>query len=244
MALASPAGFAQIYGGTQLGYARGTLGGFGVYGGWGSTANLGTVQGSVQSLDFERGKLSMRTTQGLLTLNARPQDLVGLNPGDVAGVTFLDYGGSLWLEPGAGGLYGGGLAGDFGFAGEVTGTVQRVDRQRGLIQVAGRTLRAHPEDVSGVYPGQFLSIGYVQVGNTAWTDSGVGSGVYGGGIYGGGLYGGGGYGGGIYGTGRYGTGYQPRVGGYGDYYGNPLPEVKPGATMNNNGDDEAKPQKE
>lgn len=240
VALAAPAALAQLYGG---GWGnRGVFGGGG-YGhgyGYGQTANVGTVQGSVQSLDFENGRLTMRTTQGLIGLNARPQDLVGLNPGDVASVTFLDYGGARWLEPGGGGFYGGGFGGDFGFSGEVTGTVQRVDRQRGLVQIAGRTLRAHPEDVSDMYPGQFLSVGYVQVGKTAWADSTVGGGVYGGGIYGGGRYGTG-----IYGGGRYGTGFERDY--RGGFWGGDVGQgyaVPPGSTTGDaTGEQKAAPKK-
>lgn len=238
LGLFAPSAFAQIYGGYGTG-----LGGSGIYGGGGfyggslyggglygrGTANVGTVQGSVASLDFEHGRLTMNTAGGRIAINARPQDLVGLNPGDVASVTFLNYNGARWLEPGGGygsfGSFGGGLGGGFAFAGEVTGTVRGVDRQRGLINVDGRTLRAHPEDVSDVYPGQFVSVGYIQVGNTAWADS-MGYGL-GGGIYGGGGYGSGIYGGGVYGN-RYGTGY---VGGPvygGGIYGGPLGNVPPG----------------
>lgn len=224
LGLFAPSAFAQIYGGYGTGLGGNVYGG-GFYGGGyygGGTANMGTVQGSVASLDFEHGRLTMNTAGGRISINARPQDLVGLNPGDVASVTFLNYNGARWLEPGAGyggGFYGGGLGSGFAFAGEVTGTVRGVDRQRGLINVDGRTLRAHPEDVSDVYPGQFISVGYIQVGNTAWADS-MGYGL-GGGIYGGGL------GGGIYGN-RYGTGYTG--GGYygGGVFGGPYSNLPPG----------------
>ncbi len=228
LGLGASAASAQIYGGYGGGLgSRGIYGGglgnygggIGGYGGGfygGGTANMGTVAGSVQSLDFESGQLVMNTAGGRFAINARPQDLVGLNPGDVAQVTFLNYNGARWLEPGAG--YGagfGGIGNDFAFAGELTGTVQRVDRQRGAITINGRTLRAHPEDVSGVYPGQFLSVGYIQVGRTAWADDyggGFGGGIYGGGNYGG-MYGGGMYGGGMYGGG----GYYGGRGNYGNF---------------------------
>lgn len=237
LGLFAPSSFAQIYGGYGTGLGGNIYGGGGggFYGGgyYGSgTANIGTVQGSVASLDFEHGRLTMNTAGGRIAINARPQDLVGLNPGDVAAVTFLNYNGARWLEPGAGygggfgGGFGGGLGSGFAFAGEVTGTVRGVDRQRGLINVDGRTLRAHPEDVSDVYPGQFISVGYIQVGNTAWADS-MGYGL-GGGIYGGGLGGGGLYGGGIYGN-RYGTGYTGGGGGFygGGVFGGPYSNLPP-----------------
>lgn len=226
LGLFAPSAFAQIYGGYGTGLGSNIYGGGGGFYGGGlygrGTANIGTVQGSVAGLDFEQGRLVMNTAGGRIAINARPQDLVGLNPGDVASVTFLNYNGARWLEPGGGyggyGSFGGGLGGGFAFAGEVTGTVRGVDRQRGLINVDGRTLRAHPEDVSDVYPGQFISVGYIQVGNTAWADS---MGYGGGGIYGGGL------GGGMYGN-RYGTGYVG--GGYqgGGVFGGPYSNMPPG----------------
>lgn len=244
LGLFAPSAFAQIYGGYGTGLGGNIYGGGGGFHGGGyygsGTANIGTVQGSVASLDFEHGRLTMNTAGGRIAVNARPQDLVGLNPGDVASITFLNYNGARWLEPGAGygggfgGFGGGGLGGGFAFAGEVTGTVRGVDRQRGLINVDGRTLRAHPEDVSDVYPGQFISVGYIQVGNTAWADSmgygGMGGGIYGGGLgggLGGGIYGGG-LGGGIYGN-RYGTGYTGGGVYGGGVFGGPYSNVPPGA---------------
>ena len=182
-------------------------GGYGGYGGyWGDTnaAFEGTANGVVRDLDFARGRLSLQAGDGerTVTFNARPEDLAGLTQGDVVTIAYRNYQDQLWLAPGGG--YGG-ASGYFGaesFAnyGELRGTVTSVDRGRGRLEVAGRTLRAHPEQLSDLFPGQFVEVTYVAIGGNAWLDS-----------FGGG-YGFGGYGGGF---GGYGGGYGGGWGGYG-----------------------------
>ena len=240
---------AQI-GGFGGGYGGG-FGGGGLYGG--QTEVVGTIQGPIQSLDFDRGLIRIRAGGGTtVALNARPQDLVGLNPGDVASVSYLNYNGVLWLYPdggGYGGGYGGGGGfgvgggfggvGDFAQAGEVTGTVQNVDRQRGRITISGRTLRAHPEELENVYPGQFVSVGFVQIGKSRWVDDYGGG--FGGGFGGGGLggFGGDGFGGDGFGVGG-GGGFNDRGliggGGGGGNGGGNGGAIEPGTTGSAGGD--------
>lgn len=84
---------------------------------------------------------------------------------------------------GGGGLTGGGLTGgglgiggagiaDFTDYGRLVGSVDRLDRERGVLVVDGRALRAHPEDLDAVLPGQAISVEYAQIGNTRWVVSG------------------------------------------------------------------------
>lgn len=194
-----------------LGARAQIYGGGGYFGGGGSmygTSLMGTVRGTVQGLDFNRGLVTVRTNGEQLALHARPQDLSGLNPGDIAELTYLNYDGMLWLEPG--GYYGGGFGtygiDTFALSGEVTGTVESVDRRTGQVRVADQTLRAHPEQLDGVYPGSFVSFSYAQIGDVRWVED-VG-GYYGGGV-GSGFIGGGS----SLGTGDLGTG---NVGGFGN----------------------------
>lgn len=139
------------------------------------TAVQGTVQGSIADLDFTKGLVTVRTARGDLTLSAHPQDLRGLNPGDVASLDYYNYNGARWLEPDgfSGTRYRSGTTNgrDFSLSGELTGTVQSVDRQNGTVRVAGHTVRAHPEDVADLYPGQFVQIEYFEVEGERWADS-------------------------------------------------------------------------
>lgn len=146
--------------------------GTGYIGDYGGTSMVGTVRGTVQSLDFYQGVVAIRSNGSVLRLHARPQDLAGLNPGDVAGLTYLNYEGMLWLEPG--GFYGSGYGAydtdAFAISGEVRGTIESVNRRNGTVKVAGHTLRAHPEQLDGLYPGSFVSLGYAQIGKYRWID--------------------------------------------------------------------------
>lgn len=154
--------------------------GTGYIGDYGGTSMVGTVRGTIQSLDFNQGRVAIRSNGSVLQLHARPQDLAGLNPGDVAGLTYLNYEGMLWLEPG--GFYGSGYAfydtDSFAISGEVRGTIEAVNRRNGTVKVAGKTLRAHPEQLDGLYPGSFVSLGYAQIGNFRWVNDA--GGFYGG----------------------------------------------------------------
>lgn len=161
------------------------------------SSSIATVRGTVQDLDFLKGAIAIRSNGRVWRLHAHPQDLAGLNPGDVAALTYGNYGGQLWLEPGGGdasGSYGAGFGAvnldTFAISGEVTGTVQSVNRSAGTLRVADHTLRAHPEQLSGLYPGAFVSVGYAQIGSQRWLDSMDGTIGYGSGAFdlGGGLY--------------------------------------------------------
>lgn len=181
LGLAASAGHAEIYDSTWgTGYSRGTALG-GTHENYGS-ASVGVVRGTIENLDFLRGMVAIRTDGRVVRLNARPQDLAGFNPGDIAGVTFLNYNGSLWLEPNGYG-WGYGDLDSYALAGELTGTVSQVNRKTGRVTIAGHTLRAHPEQLDGVYPGSFVSFTYAQIGNTRWVEDISGGGYYGGQTY-------------------------------------------------------------
>jgi hypothetical protein len=162
LVLLAPAEASAQFGGTGFGTSS-----------RGGTAVMGTVQGSVADLDFTQGLVTIRTARGDVTMRAHPADLRGLNPGDVAAMEFYDYDGEQWLRPGgASGRRTRTLSStrDFSLSGELTGTIESVDRQTGHIIVEGHLVRAHPEDVSGLQPGQFARIRYFEVEGERWAE--------------------------------------------------------------------------
>jgi hypothetical protein len=62
-----------------------------------NTYSMGTVQGTVQGLDFNQGLIRLRSSGGLITLRSRPMDMADLNPGDVVALQYSNYNGALWV---------------------------------------------------------------------------------------------------------------------------------------------------
>ncbi|MFZ9887038.1 MAG: hypothetical protein ACO3JL_05995 [Myxococcota bacterium] len=129
------------------------------------TYSMGTIQGTVNGLDFNRGIISLASGGGNVQLRARPMDIANLNPGDVVALQFANYQGALWVVPEKGADI---APQHFAQFGTLTGTVDQVNKALGTITVRGQTLRAHPEQLEAVIPGQFVSLGYANVSGTNW----------------------------------------------------------------------------
>ncbi len=224
--------------GAGAGSANGAAGGAvrNASGNAGNTAVQGVIRGTVRGVNVDQGIVTIQTANRTVTLNGLPTQLSGLNPGDVVAFRYNNYAGAPWIRPSGNG----GFSGAYQSAGRVTGPVQQVNRASGLITVRGVTFRAHPALTQNLYPGQFVSVGYVQVGNVDWAsnvrpvaaasngaygagNAGYGNNAYGGGArngaYGNGAYGNGAYGNGAAGNGAYGNGAAGN-GAYGNGYGN------------------------
>lgn len=140
----------------------------GSYGG--DTHLVGQISGSIASIDYGRGRIVVRGAEAgrTLTLNASPGELVGLNPGDVITATYADYNGNLWVTDGYGGSSLGYGAGEYADEGVIVGRVSDLDKARGSITVGGRTMRAHPDELEDLLPGQFVEADYVAVDGRRW----------------------------------------------------------------------------
>lgn len=143
----------------------------------GSTYEVGTLQGTIQQVNLRNSTVTVQALVGgggvrNVTLRARPETLARLNPGDVVALTYNNYNGVLWLAPSEGPGGAGAVAPQTLWSqyGTYTGPVTGVDRARGLLRVRGRTFLAHPEQLEGIYPGQFLSVGFAQIGNQNWVE--------------------------------------------------------------------------
>lgn len=128
--------------------------------------SVGTVQGAVRSLDYDAGRLVLDTGAGEVRLHARPLDMATLNPGDVVSVAYASYDGNLWVTPGDEAR----ALDSFAVNGTVTGMVSSVDKATGRFGIRGQTLRAHPEDMEQLVPGQFVQVDYARVAGTDWVD--------------------------------------------------------------------------
>lgn len=142
-----------------------------------NTYSMGTIQGTVNQLDFQRGVISLSSSGGNVQLRARPMDIVNLNPGDVVALQFSNYQGALWVTPDQAGQV---QPQHFAQYGTLTGTVDNVNKALGTISVRGQTLRAHPEQLEAIIPGQFVSLGYANVSGQNWLAAVQGAGQGGG----------------------------------------------------------------
>lgn len=166
-------------------------GGIGYYGG--DQQEVGTISGTVHSIDYGNGRVTIHGADGgrRITLNADPGELAGLTPGDVISVSYVNFNGNLWVDDGYGG-FGGGYVGGFGYGygeyadeGVVVGRVSGLDKARGVVTIGGRTMRAHPEELADLLPGQFVEADFVNVDGRRWaTDLST---AYGGGTTGSGI---------------------------------------------------------
>lgn len=127
------------------------------------TYSMGTIQGTVQALDFNQGLIRLRSSGGVITLRSRPMDMADLNPGDVVALEYANYNGALWV-----GARDVAEVEQYAQFGTLTGNVTQVNKALGTVTVRGRTFRAHPEQLEQVIPGQFISLGYANVAGTNW----------------------------------------------------------------------------
>lgn len=132
-----------------------------------------TIRGVIEKLDLRESQLSLRPTEEgaakqALTMEARPFDLVGLKVGDSIQARYTDHNGTLWFVPRGGFEKEPPKSASISEVNRLSGTISNIDRERGMVSVQGRDLRAHPEQVSKLIPGQYVSLSYAQVGESPW----------------------------------------------------------------------------
>ncbi|MBX3469371.1 MAG: hypothetical protein KF878_21060 [Planctomycetes bacterium] len=124
----------------------------------------GTVQGVVGGVDYGRGLAQIIGEQGIFVLHASPDQLADLTPADQVSLDFADHAGHLWITD----YDVEGARAVFRTTDRVTGQVTNVDHQSGIIIVRGQPLRAHPEVLQQVTPGQTVEVSYGQLQNVPW----------------------------------------------------------------------------
>ncbi len=145
----------------QLGAQGGQMGQGGGQGGQPFTQ--GVVRGTVQNVGLQQGLVAIQSGGNVVTLHATPSELANLNPGDTVALQYASYGGQPWVMPsGAQGTA------SYGSTAQLTGTVDAVDQNAGIIAVRGTRLRAHPQQVQNVVPGQYVTVTYANVQSTPW----------------------------------------------------------------------------
>lgn len=129
-------------------------------------AAVGTVQGAVDALDWGRGLIQVTTSSGPLVLNASPDQLAALSPGDLVRLEYEDLAGHPWVAS----AHGVSAPADATLAvtGTLRGAVTAVDKASGVIVVEGRPLRAHPAQLVGVLPGHLVEVVFGEVQGVPW----------------------------------------------------------------------------
>lgn len=138
----------------------------------------GMVQGIVQRSNVPRGTLQVLTGDGLVTLRAKPGQIMSFRNGDVVRIGFSSFGGQKWVVSYLGGQ-GSLQASAQPFAGArgggAMGTVSSVNRGAGRITISfsegQRTFQAHPNDIAAVSPGESVNVRFVRVGNNDWVSA-------------------------------------------------------------------------
>jgi len=130
----------------------------------------GTIQGTVESLNLARGTIEVSTGGDTLVMHAVPNQLAQLSPGDNVSLDYDSYKGVLWVTSD---LEGGDseMSGKFAHHGTVSGAVTSMDKPKGLITIRGRSYHVHPSKLSGVVPGEFVSLQFAKVGDANWASS-------------------------------------------------------------------------
>lgn len=124
----------------------------------------GVLRGLVMEVRAAEGRVSVDAMGRVVRLDACPWDLRGLAPGVIADVDYADYGARRWVvgrgpaEP------------DRGFAqyGRVVGAVGAVDVPAGSLELGNRTLRAHPDALLPLTPGQRVRVDFRLVDGVDW----------------------------------------------------------------------------
>ncbi len=139
-----------------------------------NTAVSGTVQGIVANVNYRNGFLAIRSGYDTVTLRGTPSQLSGMMIGDNVSLHFDSYANRNWIST-RGGLGIGGTGDLSGFAqsGKVTGVVTGVDKADGIVALSGGfgtgvRLRAHPEVIGDLIPGQYINFSYVNVQGIDW----------------------------------------------------------------------------
>ncbi len=135
----------------------------------------GFVQGTVQGIDFGLGLITIRSTTGLITLQAEPTQLMGFKQGDSVG---LPYTGTKfrWLGRDVGttvsSVGSSGYGAPYAKQGTIIGTVDAIDDAIGHVTVdvpGGKVLlHGHPTLLRGVLPGLYAKFEVVEMGGDRW----------------------------------------------------------------------------
>lgn len=125
------------------------------------------ARGEVQALAFGAGELTIASGGGTTTLNATPDVLRALSPGEAVALPYRSFAGVPWVERARGDRW----AGTWSVTGTLTGPVDAMRRARGAVAIGGRWLRAHPLLLAGVVPGERVTVAFVRVGGVDWVAS-------------------------------------------------------------------------
>lgn len=133
--------------------------------------------GRVRAMDAQQGHLELDRSDGDLMLNASPDQLDALEPGQRISGRYRFYGRSPWLvrtplpgKPAPASV----PAADTEAASE-TGIVTHVDLDKGELALRTwgglhRDYRAHPALLEGVTPGRYVTIRYRAARHVPWID--------------------------------------------------------------------------
>lgn len=138
------------------------------------TKPLRVIRGMLTQLNYSEGTVTVRSGSETLVVNARPQQLALYKPGERATIQYKVYGGIPWMLPASASETRSPL--DFARADTVVGVTSEVDKAKGLLrlELAGTeplTFRAHPLDLGGLLPGQFIALSFSRIGEANWVSS-------------------------------------------------------------------------
>ncbi len=127
-------------------------------------ADRGWLGVEVLGVDLPRGFAKVFVDGEERVVRGTPMQLMGLAPGDAVSLRFRAYGEETWLWPPADG----GDVSRFTTWGTLTGPVEGVDPFGGALRVGGQPLRAHPEEVASLLPGERITLRFARVGEVWW----------------------------------------------------------------------------
>lgn len=130
----------------------------------GAGARGGRLGAEVLGVDLPRGAAVVFLDGEERLVRGTPGQLRGLAPGDAIDLRFRIYGSETWLWPPTTGD----VASRFGTWGTLTGPVEGIDPFGGALRVGGQQLRAHPEHVASLLPGERISLCFARVGDVSW----------------------------------------------------------------------------
>ena len=138
----------------------------------GKAASRGHVLGTISSVDYGLGHLSITVGGGeLITLRGTPAQLMNFKRGQVADLSFEKYGDSRWITGASSEALG-----NFARTSTVAGTVSSVNKADGRVTLSvgsglTETFQAHPDAIKSLVPGQFISLTYDRVQRENWVRS-------------------------------------------------------------------------
>lgn len=122
-----------------------------------------TIQGTVVSIDAQRSALAVDAGGNSVTELLAAPDALQFAPGDVVTVDARRYGDREWLVSQE-------RCNDapWDLSGAVTGAVENIDRSNGTLDLDGLVLRAHPEQLRALFPGQRVTLQFARRGGHLW----------------------------------------------------------------------------